>query len=85
MRCACCNRVINPATAFRKTVVRDAHFGPELSWSYTAVYGPVCAQRLGLTTPAPKRKPRSTQFMLSGPRIVVRVDDEQAELFSATA
>ncbi len=72
MRCACCNRVINPSTAW------SDHHGRK--------YGPVCAtKQLGYRESAPKRKPRITQFILSGPRIVIRVDDGQAELFSAPA
>lgn len=69
MRCANCHRKLNPANAF------TAHD--------RRTYGPVCAQRLGFVSAAPKRK--QGLFSIFGPRTAVRVDDGQFELFGVAA
>ena len=65
MRCANCRREIDPV---------NAHTSHD-----SRTYGPVCAKRLGLVAPAPKRKPGL--FAIFGQRTPVRVDDGQVDLF----
>lgn len=71
MRCANCHRKINPANAF------TAHD--------RRTYGPVCAQRLGFVTAAPKRQRKPSNFAIFGPRTPVRIDDGQVDLFGVAA
>jgi len=67
MRCACCNRQINPLHAHA---------------SGGRFFGPVCAIRLQLVRPAPKLKRKPSRFAVFRAVQAVKVDEGQDELFS---